>query len=272
MWSVQEQVLYWTDNVERCIHRFDPSDGHDEIIALSEDVMVVTLRRGGGLVLALRKSFAFLPPDAGQFQEFAEVEQDRPRNRLNDGKVDRRGRFWGASMDDKDWKNPSGMLWRLAADPGPESVADGIVCGNGLGWSPDGRTFYLGESFRYAIFAYDFDADAGTATNKRVFAQINGGGFPDGLTVDAEGGVWSAHNGAGKVMRYAPDGRATHVVELPVPHPTSCIFGGPDLDVLYVTTARQGMDADDLRRHPLSGGLFAVQAPVPGLPEPSYLG
>jgi len=265
-------VLYWTDNVERCIHRFDPSDGRDETIPLPDDVMVVTLRHCGGLVLALRKSFAFLPPDADQLQEFAEIEHDRPRNRLNDGKIDRRGRFWAASMDDKDWKDPSGMLWRLTADAGPEPVADEIVCGNGLGWSPDDRTFYLGESFRHAIFAYDFDVDAGTATNERVFAQVNGGGFPDGLTVDAQGGVWSAHNGAGKVVRYAPDGHVTHAVELPVPHPTSCMFGGRDLDVLYVTTARQGMEADELGRYPLSGGLFAVQTPVPGIPEPSYPG
>lgn len=272
MWSVQAQVLYWTDNVQRCIHRFDPVDGGDKIIALPDDVMIIGLRQRGGLVLATRKSFAYLDSDADDLQPFARIEQDRPRNRLNDGKIDRRGRFWAASMDDKQWHNPSGMLWRLTSDREPESVAHEIVCGNGLGWSPDDRTFYLGESFRYAIFAYDFDLEAGTLRNRRVFAEIRDGGFPDGLTVDAEGGVWSAHNAAGKVVRYAPDGRVSHVVEMPVPHPTSCMFGGLDLDVLYVTTARQGMDSAELARHPLSGGLFAIQSPVPGLPEPSYAG
>lgn len=271
MWSVQEQVLYWTDNVERCIHRFDPSDGRDEIIALPDDVMAIGLRQKG-LALAMRKSFAYLDPEAGGPRPFAQVEQDRPGNRLNDGKIDRRGRFWAASMDDKQWKNPSGMLWRLTSGTGPEAVADQITCGNGLGWSPDDRTFYLGESFRYAIFAYDFDVDTGTATNKRIFAEVDDGGFPDGLTVDAEGGLWSVHNAAGTVVRYAPDGRVSHVVKMPVPHPTSCIFGGADLDVLYVTTARQGMDATQLARYPLSGGLFAIQSPVTGLPEPSYAG
>jgi len=274
MWSTRESVLYWTDNVEHRIHRFDPAGGRDETFELDDDVMDIVVRRDGGLLVVTAKSFAWLEPGSGGLRPFATVEEDRPDNRFNDGKVDRHGRYWAGSMDGKDWGRPSGALYRLEPGAEPLLVRDGVVCANGLGWSPDEGTFYLGESFRNAIFAYDFDAEAGTISNRRVFAEVGepGGAFPDGLTVDAQGGVWSAHNGGGRVVRYDPDGKPTHVVRLPVPHPTSCIFGGADLSTLYITTARQGMDDDQLSRFPLSGSVFAIAPGIPGMPEPTYRG
>jgi L-arabinonolactonase len=272
MWSSTQSVLYWTDNVERCVHRFDPTSGHDEVFVLDADVMDMVVRRDGGLLVVTAKSFAWLDPGSGGLRPFAEVEQDLPDNRFNDGKVDRGGRYWAGSMDGKQWDRPSGVLYRLEPGGEPTPVREGIVCANGLGWSPDDRTFYLGESFRHAIFAYDFDLAAGTVSNRRVFAEVGhkGGAFPDGLAVDAEGGVWSVLNGGGRVVRHAPDGHATHVVELPVPHPTSCIFGGKHHDTLFITTARQGMDEEQLSRYPLSGSVFALDPGIPGLPEPTY--
>lgn len=274
MWSTVESVLYWTDNVERRIHRFDPHSGQDEELRLDDDVMDIVVRRDGGLLVVTAKSFAWLEPGSGGLSPFAEVEQDRPDNRFNDGKVDRLGRYWAGSMDGKDWDRPTGALYRLEPGGAPVQVRDGVVCANGLGWSPDDRTFYLGESFRHAIFAYDFDVDHGTLSNRRVFAEVGepGDAFPDGLTVDAEGGVWSVHNAGGQVVRYDPDGTPTHVVELSVPHPTSCIFGGEDLATLYITTARQGMNDGDLARYPLSGSVFAIEPGIPGLPEPTFAG
>jgi sugar lactone lactonase YvrE len=177
-------------------------------------------------------------------------------------------------MDGEEWDAPSGSLYRL--DPSLElsRVQGDVVCANGLGWSPDGRTFYFGESFRYAVFAYDFEPDTGALSARREFATVDpsSGAFPDGLTVDAYGGVWSVHNGAGRVVRYAADGEVTHEVELPVPQPTSCIFGGADLDVLLVTTSRQNMTAEQLARHPLSGSVFAVRPGLNGRPEPLFAG
>lgn len=274
MWSVSEQALYWTDNVGKRVHRFKPRSGHDDSFAVEHNVMDIGLRAGGTLVVTLAKSFAFYDPLASGPQPFAEVERNLPHNRFNDGKVDRRGRYWAGSMNDTDWQQPSGALYRLGADRQPHRLLDNVVCANGLGWSPDDRTFYLGESFRYTIFAYDFDPDAATLRGRRVFAAVDrgSGGFPDGLTVDAEGGVWSVHNGAGRVVRYAPGGEITHVVTLPVPQPTSCIFGGSDLNVLYVTTSRQNMDPDQLERFPLSGSVFAVHPGMTGLPEPLFAG
>jgi L-arabinonolactonase len=273
MWSVGEQALYWTDNLGGRIHRLEPESGREQSIVLGQNVMAIGLREGGGLVLALAKQLAFYEPE-GELDLIMGVEQDQPRNRFNDAKVDRRGRYWAGTMNDIDWDEPSGSLYRL--DPGLElSRRQGaVVCANGLGWSPDNRTFYFCESFRYAIFAYDFDPDAGVLTARRVFATVDRrtGGFPDGLTVDAEGGVWSAQNGAGRVVRHAPGGEVTHEVEVPVPQPTSCIFGGRDLDILYITTSRQNMTPEQLGRYPLSGSVLALRPGPTGVPEPLFAG
>jgi len=172
MWSVREQALYWTDNLGGRIYRLEPESGKDQCFVLGQNVMAIGLREGAGLVLALAKELAFYEP-GGELELIMGVEQDQPRNRFNDGKVDRRGRYWAGTMNDVDWDKPSGSLYRL--DPGLElsRVQGAVVCANGLGWSPDDRTFYFGESFRYAIFAYDFDPDAGVLSARRVFATVD---------------------------------------------------------------------------------------------------
>ena len=272
MWSVREQALYWTDNVDGRIHRLEPESGNAESFLLGQNVMAIGVRERDGLVLALAKQLAFYEP-GGELEPLTDVEHDQPRNRFNDGKVDRRGRFWAGSMNDVDWDAPSGSLYRL--DPSLElsHLLGEVVCSNGVGWSPDDRTFYFGESFLYTIFAYDFDLDAGAVSARRIFATVDRSeAFPDGLTVDADGGVWSVHNGAGRVVRYAPDGSVTHEVQVPLPQPTSCIFGGRDLDVLYITTSRLNMTPEQLERYPLSGSVFAVRPGVSGVPEPLFAG
>ena len=271
MWSEREQALYWTDNLGGCISRFEPESGREQRILVGQNVMAIGLRESAGLVLTLAKQLAFYEPE-GQLEPIVSVEQDQQRNRFNDAKVDRRGRLWAGTMNDVEWDKPSGSLYRLG--PGLElgRLERSVVCANGLGWSPDNRTFYFCESFRYAIFAYDFEPDTGVLSSRRVFATVDqsSGAFPDGLTVDAEGGVWSAQNGAGRVVRYAPDGEITHEVELPVPQPTSCIFGASDLDVLFVTSSRQNMTPQQLERDPLSGSVLALRPGLTGVPEPLF--
>jgi sugar lactone lactonase YvrE len=271
MWSVREQALYWTDNLGGRIHRLEPERGNAESFTLGQNVMAIGLRESGGLLLALAKKLAFYDP-GGELELLLGVEQDQPRNRFNDGKVDRHGRYWAGTMNDIDWDQPSGSLYRFEPSLEPSRAQGDVVCANGLGWSPDNRTLYFCESFRYAIFAYDFDPDAGAISARRVFATLDqsSGAFPDGLTVDSEGGVWSVEHGAGRVVRYAPDGSITHEIELPLPQPTSCIFGGSDLDVLYITTSRQNMTPEQLRRYPLSGSVLAVRPGLRGLPEPLF--
>jgi sugar lactone lactonase YvrE len=271
LWCAREKVLYWVDITGQKIHRFHPGDGTNESFHLPEPVSCVALRESGGLLVTLRKDFAFFDPNTGKLQLITRVEKDRPDERFNDGKCDRQGRFWAGTMNGTDWKAPSGSLYRLDAGLRVTREQTGCRCANGLDWSPNGRVLYFTESFAYGIFAYDFEAATGQISNRRSFASVdqNSGAFPDGLTVDAEGGVWSVHNAVGRVVRYTPTGKIDRVVELPVPRPCGCAFGGERLDVLYVTTARENLTADQLTRAPLSGSVLAVVPGIHGLP-PSY--
>ncbi|MQA89678.1 MAG: SMP-30/gluconolactonase/LRE family protein [Gemmatimonas sp.] len=274
VWSVREQALYWVDILGKKVHRYHPDTGHNESFDLSEEVTCAALRERGRLVLTLRKNFAYFDPATGSLDILMAPEGEAPENRFNDGKVDRQGRFWAGSMNDSSWDAATGNLYRLDPDKSLTRVWGSVACTNGLGWSPDDRVLYFGESFRYAIFAYDFDGATGQISNRRVFASIDhsNGAFPDGLTVDAEGGVWSVHNAVGRVVRYDPAGRVTAVIDMPLPQPTSVMFGGTKLDTLYITTSRQNLSASQLAAFPLSGSLFAVRPGVVGLPEASFAG
>ena len=175
---------------------------------LPEPVTALALRAKGGLVLSLKKDFALFDLQSQQLTYLGDPEKDKPDNRFNDAKCDRRGRFWAGTMGNVHWDAPSGALYRLDPDGTITCHQTDVICANGMGWSPDNRVMYFTESFRYSVFAYDFDAAAGTLSNRRVFASLDpkSGGFPDGLTVDAEGHVWSVHNAIGKVVRYTPTG------------------------------------------------------------------
>jgi sugar lactone lactonase YvrE len=275
VWSGREHRLYWIDIQRKQLHRFDPATSTNESFDLPEIVTGIALRESGGLILTLRKHFAFFDPaDASSIEIIAAVELDVPANRFNDAKCDPAGRFWAGTMDAKHWSAPAGALYRLDANQVPTRMQPDVICGNGSGWSPDGRTMYFTESFRYSVFAYDFDARSGEISNRRTFATIDSksGGFPDGMTVDAEGFVWSNLVGLGQIHRYDPDGKLERIVSLPTPRATDCTFGGPELDTLYVTTARETMTPAQLADAPLSGSLFAVDCGVRGLAMSTFSG
>lgn len=274
VWNPGEQRLYWIDISGKQIHRFDPIARKNESFSLPESVTCIQLRGQAGLVLTLTKNFAFFDPASQRLEKRAAVEQDLPQNRFNDGKCDPQGRFWAGTMDAKDWKKPSGNLFRMDADQSVRVMQPQVVCSNGSGWSPDGRTMYYTESFRYAIFAYDFDGETGAISNRRVFVEVapDSGGFPDGMTVDADGFVWSNQVGLGKIVRYDPAGRIERVIELPVPRATDCTFGGENLETLFITSARETMTPEQLKKAPLSGSLFAVQTGIRGLPAIPFAG
>lgn len=272
VWCSLERALYWVDIHAPAVHRLEPATGATATWAVPEEVGSLALRRPGGLLVALRSGLAFLDPATGAVTPAAAPEPDRPDNRLNDGKCDRRGRFWVGSMRAGP-RQPTGALYRVDPDLRCHRVLDGITVPNSLAFSPDDRTLYFADTPTRTIFAFDLDVATGTVANRRVFATVAEGlGFPDGSTVDAEGFLWNAHWDGWRLTRYAPDGRVDRVVELPVQRPTSCAFGGPGLDVLYVTSSRQRLTEDDLRRGPLAGGLFALDPGVRGLPEPRFGG
>jgi sugar lactone lactonase YvrE len=166
-----------------------------------------------------------------------------------------------------------GSLYRIDAQHQVVKMAEGICIPNSLAWSPDDRTMYFADTFKRAIYAYSFDIDTGSISNQRVFARFaEGSGAPDGSTVDAEGFLWNAVYGGGRLHCYAPNGRLHRSVELPMSQPTSCAFGGTDLNTLYVTSASQRLRAEQLAREPFAGAIIAIDVGVKGLPEPQYVG
>jgi sugar lactone lactonase YvrE len=273
VWHPDEKRLYWVDILEKRINRFDPKTAKNEVFELPEIVPCIALRGAGGLVITLKKQFAFYNPGSGELTRLSEVEAHQPQNRFNDGKCDRQGRFWAGTMDAKEWKKPAGHLFRLGADLVPKQMQSDVICSNGTDWSPDSRTMYYTESFRYTVFAYDFDPGTGAISNRRNFITMpEAFGFPDGLTVDAEGFAWCNIVGPGQIHRFDPDGKLERVVQIPAERATSCTFGGDDLKTLFVTSSRETLTPEKLREKPLSGSLFAIELDIKGLPASFFKG
>lgn len=274
VWSVKESVLYWVDITRGEIHRFNPRSGKDERFRLEEPVSALALRKKGGLVITMRDGFAFFDTETGKLEMINDPESDMPDNRFNDAKCDPQGRFWGGTMCSSGWNMPKGSLYRLDTNLKVKCMRREVITSNGMGWSLDSRTMYHTESFRYAIFAFDFDPETGGISNRRLYASVDKstGAFPDGLTVDSEGFVWSVHNAIGKVVRYNPQGEIVSEVKVPVPRPCGCAFGGEGLDELYITTARETLTEEELAKWPLSGSIFVVKPGVKGVPEPYFAG
>lgn len=275
LWDVEQQRLYWIDSFDGRVFRAT-ADGR-EIRSWDVPMKIgsMALRKdGSGAVVSLQRGFHLLDFASGDVTLIHDPEPDRPMNRLNDGKVDRRGRFFAGSMDTME-EGPSGGLYRLDPDFSVTRIDSGIICSNGPCWSPDDRTFYFADTWTGEIWAYDYDIATGAATNRRTFTRVDTsrGGAADGSTVDAEGFLWNALVYDGRLVRYAPDGSIDRIIDMPVKKITSVMFGGPKLDTLYVTS----MAKPPLPRFPgdgvLRGSLFAITGlGVTGTPEPRFGG
>jgi sugar lactone lactonase YvrE len=274
VWDARSQRLFWVDIVGQELNVFNPADGSNKTHKFDDIVTSASPRAGGGVLLTLRRSFAFFDHTSGKLETVAEVEPDMPGNRFNDGKTDRQGRHWAGTMGDVDWNHPIGNLYRLGKDGKPVRMAEKVCCSNGIGWSPDNKTMYFCESFAHVIHAYDFDAVSGNIENRRTFATVNpeSGSFPDGMTVDADGFVWSAQPVYGRLVRYDPQGKIERIIELPVSRGTSVMFGGKDLDTLYITTMRTTLSDEQLAEEPLAGSLLAIKPGVKGIAETPFAG
>lgn len=272
VWIESEQRLYWVDILHPAVHRFDPVTGKNESTKVAKLVSAVLPAVDGRLLVASQDGIERLDFASGQFRPFAEPEPGLSENRLNDAKTDAGGRIWVGSMR-LDASRAGGSLYRIDADGRTLRAEAGLTVANGLGWSPDGHTFYFVDTVPGAIYAYDFDVKAGVIANRRLFAAIaESEGRPDGLAVDAEGGVWCAIWDGWRINRYLPDGRLDRTIELPVPRPTSVAFGGRELSILYITSARTRLPASTLIEAPLSGGIFACSPGVRGLPANLFSG
>jgi len=272
LWHPQQRRLYWVDIQGKKVHRFDPITCRNETFDLPDIVTCLAFREAGGLLLTLRKDFALFDCDTGELRKLKTIEGDKPGNRFNDGRVDPQGRFWAGTMGDPAWDQPVGSLYRLDPDQTVTRMQTQVICSNGTAWSPDGRTMYYTESFRYTIYAFDFDGETGSISNRRVFAEVDRklGAFPDGLCVDAEGHVWSNQVGIGRIVRYDPAGQVERQVELPVPRAVGCAFGGDDLGTFFITSARETMKPEQIAKAPLSGSLFAVRPGVKGMAATAF--
>jgi sugar lactone lactonase YvrE len=270
---VEQQRLYFIDsfgaNIFRCTH-----DGR-EIRAwdLPAKIGSMALRKdGNGALLSLANGFHVIDFKTGEVSLVDNPLGDNPAIRLNDGKVDRRGRFISGSMDTME-SGPNGSLYRVDPDFKVTKLDSGIIVSNGPCFSPDDRIFYFADSWSGEIWAYDYDIKTGAVANRRTFTKIDTsrGGAADGSTVDAEGCLWNAQVYDGKVIRYTPDGKIERVIEMPVKKVTSVMFGGPNLDILFVTS----MAKPPLPRFPgdgvLRGSLFAIHdLGIKGVPEPRF--
>lgn len=271
-WHAAEQALYWVDILGKAVHRYDPASGEDAVIPVGQAVGAARPRERGGLVVAIEDGFATLDPATGALAMLAEVERDRPANRMNDGACDGAGRFWAGTMAFASDVG-AGSLYKLETDHRVEKVLDGLTISNGIGWSPDGRLMYYIDSPTHSLDVFDFALERGALSNRRRLAAIEAGGaLPDGLCVDAQGYVWVALWGGWSVRRYAPDGRLERSIALPVSQVSACAFGGPDLADLYITSATNLLAPAQLGLEPHAGGLFRCRPGVRGIPTNSYLG
>jgi sugar lactone lactonase YvrE len=230
-------------------------------------------RRQGGLVGALQTGFHAIDLATGRIEPIIHPEPERAGNLLNDGKCDRRGRYWCGSRDAA-LAEPKGALYRLDPDHSCRRMDDGFIVSNGIAFSPDDRVMYFADSRAAAVYAYDFDIDDGAIRNRRLFVSTQEiGGRPDGATVDREGYYWCALVHGGAIGRFDPKGRLDRKIELPVRQPTMCSFGGADLDILYVTSSTALVPEAQRATQPLAGALFAIRdLGVRGLPEPFFEG
>lgn len=274
MWHEGEQCLYWLDLQRPAIYRFDPASGRNEQVKaeLGSYVGGLVFRADGSLVIDKEDGIHAVDRTGGRLVPLADPEPDKPGNWFNDAKVDRQGRLWAGTGDRKETA-PSGSLYVFDRDHSWRAVDGNIICSNGPAFSPDGRTAYFSDSYIQQVVRYAIDPKTGAVGPRQPFVTVTDANvFPDGMTVDADGGVWVAHWDGWRIVRYTSDGQVERIVTLPVPRPTAMAFGGKDHRILYITTASTGLSDAQLAEAPLSGSLFACEPGVAGLAEPAYAG
>jgi sugar lactone lactonase YvrE len=280
-WDARGGDLWWLDvPMPSRLHRLHLAAGKHDIWLMPEMITSLAVRENGkGLIVISHYGVNFFDPATGKLERQFQHEPDKPANRGNDGAADAKGRFWFGTMQNNiapdgspiELKSNSGTLYRLDPDMKMTAFESGIGVSNTVCWSPDNRTMYFTDTMSGCIHAYDFDLERGVPSNKRRLFFYDKG-YPDGSAVDAEGYLWNARWEGGCVVRFAPDGKVDRIVEVECPLVTSCSFGGPKLDTLYITTARYQLDGATLQKYPHSGGLFALKPGVSGRADNRFAG
>ncbi len=266
-WDVKTQTLYWIDVLERKVYA-----GRKPILQLDHYVGCLAPRRKGGLVIAQRSGIWALEPDMKKLHKLAAPRREFTHNRFNDGKCDPRGRFLAGTMDHHE-KEATGCLYSVSAQGTIRRLLKGLRISNGMAWSPDGRTMYFTDTPTREIMAFDYDLETGAISNYRVIIHFEKSfGWPDGMTTDTDGNLWIAMWGGGRVSQWRPDGTLLAQFGVPALNVSSCVFGGPALNELFITSALVGMDQAAFKKFPLAGGIFRMETNVTGLPTYEFAG
>jgi sugar lactone lactonase YvrE len=260
-WDTKTQTLYWLDILKKRIY------ANTQILAELDDFIgCLAPCKNGNLILGTRLGFANLNPDSVQLTFLTALDSEPPTNRMNDGKCDPAGRFIAGTMDMNE-QDPNGALYSLDGKQ-TTRLLTGITISNGLAWSVDHKTFYYIDTPTREVKAFDYDLATGQIANPRVTIYVPESlGWPDGMTSDTDGNLWIAMWGGAQITKWNPkDGKLLEQIAVPALHTSSCVFGGKDMNQLYVTSARKGMSESDLKKYPLSGGLFKIDTNVTGMP------
>lgn len=274
VWDTERKRLLWVDILTGEIYSYIPGENKHNIFKTGQLTGAIALRENGGLVAALEHGFYFIDLENKSCTPVADPERHLPQNRFNDGKCDPAGRFWAGTMP-KEGSENSGKLYMLNTDGSFSVKIDRVGCSNGMGWSPDHRTFYYIDTLSRQIMAYAYCAGTGDISGGRVVVEILASeGYPDGMCVDEQGMLWVAIWGGSKVCRFDPlSGNRLDQIDLPVSQVSSCCFGGQNLNDLYITSARQGLSDAKLQEQPLAGSIFVVSnLKYKGLSSFSYKG
>jgi sugar lactone lactonase YvrE len=271
LWCDRSRKLWWIDIDGRLHQSFDPATGVHQISSYDGQFLgSQALTADGAHLLAQDLRLSRRVSDNAPPAPFCEVESALD-NRLNDGRVDARGRLWIGTMDNQ-LHRPNGSLYRVTGDGQVVRQFGDVIVTNGIAFSPDNRTLYFTDTRRYCTWTFDFDLDDGVISNRRLFADYSmSKERPDGACVDVDGGLWTAFFSAGRIARYRPDGQIDTIIPLPVSNPTCVCFGGSDLKTLFVTTARKFLDERQLSVEPQAGHLLAIYGVAQGLAEHRFL-
>ncbi len=269
VWDVRSARLAWVDILGRRIYLTDPLTGSTEEIRVPLHVGAVAPREAGGFIAALQDGFWVIGD--GPPRRIAAIAEAGPTLRFNDGKCDPAGRFWAGTMA-YDQASGAAALYRLDLDGRAAPVLTGVTISNGLAWSHDGCTMYYIDTPTQRIDAFSFEPATGELSDRRTVVHIPAeAGSPDGMTIDDEGGLWVALWGGSAIHRYV-NGQLDRVIGLPVSQPTSCAFGGADLDELYITSAWEGLSSSARKAQPLAGALLRVRPGVRGVSPSVFVG
>lgn len=270
-WNAEQGALYWVDILGEKFSIFDPETGLNEDFPIGEYIGAVVCAGENEVVLATQSGFQSYHTKQHTLTPLVDPEPDLPANRFNDGKCDASGRFWAGTMSIQE-KEAAGSLYVLETDHSCRKVYDGVGVSNGIAWSLDEKEMYYIDSMKKLVLAFDYEAGTGEISSPRTLIDFQTEkGFPDGMTIDDEGMLWIAHWDGWQVSRWNPQtGQKLDSIAVPAAKVTSCVFGGEGLDTLYITTARKGLQMDQMGDQPHAGGIYSVKPGVKGTKTYSF--